>query len=107
MWADVYYRQWNTRRESIGEVFVRVEIDADLLTILRAAEVASCKALTRRRGNALGVFQVQTDLGIFTATDDGSLTSYHPERGCKLRKQVQFKTWAQLEAEEDLERMSA
>ncbi len=108
--ADVYFWRFNSRRRSGGEISVPCRPGAPLLEILAAASSASGVALLRRAG-AIGAYEVQTDEGIWTATDNTarlgepggvqqSLISYSPETGAKVRPQAVFHTWAQLEAEE-------
>ena len=108
--ADVYFWRFNSRRRSGGAISVPCHPRAGLFEILNAASSASGVALLRRSG-AIGAYEVQTDEGIWTATDNTarlgeaggvqqSLISYSPETGAKVRPQAVFRSWAQLEAAE-------
>jgi hypothetical protein len=92
MLATVFFRTSNRvpGRGRAVTLSVEVPAGADLQTILVAASTKHRVALLSRFGQT-GVFEVQTDAGVW-AHPDGS------ER-CVLTKGVQFKTWEKLDAE--------
>ncbi len=90
--AQMFYRTFN-RKTAVGVVKVveaMVAHGAPLKEILAAGCMASGVALLSRYGQ-IGVFEVQTDEGIWS----------HPGEAerCVLTKGVEFKTWEQLESE--------
>lgn len=104
--ADVFYRKLNTRRPSVGLVSIPIPaglaVDAfpGLVALLALASQACGVALNQRQGK-LGVFEVQTDAGIWDAADAGALITYD-RRAEKMRQRpaTRFRTWEQIEAEE-------
>lgn len=90
--ADLFYRSWNghTKTKSVKETSVEVGEEMGFAEILAAATEQTGVQFARRGG--LGVFQIQTDAGIWARTDgtEGVLQAHN----------VTFKSWEQLEAEE-------
>lgn len=102
MKADIFYWRYNTRRVSVSDEQVEVPPGTGVVEILRAVEKVQQRRLSRRSGKT-GVFEIQTDEGVWDVTDGGSLTRFTEKTGCVLRPQARFRTWQQLEAEERLE----
>jgi hypothetical protein len=99
MRADVFYRKFNSRRESIGEVLVEVPQGAELELIIREAGRLLGKAL-ERRSSSTGVFEVQTDEGIWSVPE-GSLTRWQAARErLVVREGAVFESWEELERRE-------
>lgn len=99
MRADVFYRKWNTRRASTGVVLVEVAEDVSLVDIITVAGREEGKALERRQG-CIGVYEVQTDKGVWVASDDGCLINFNVKRGARARPEARFATWEELEAQD-------
>lgn len=120
--ADVFFWRFNSRRRASGVVSVPCSPGTPLLEILAAAAKASGTALLRRAGS-IGAYEVQTDEGIWSVTDNTaeepdpdpkreprpergvqrSLISYSAKTGAVVRPQAIFRTWQELEALEQAE----
>ncbi len=88
MRADVFYKTYNRVVSRARTLYVVVEVPetATLGEILAAAFAAGCP-----RGNrGSGVFEIQTDLGIFDTTTARSLTD----------RNARYRTWDEIDAEE-------
>jgi hypothetical protein len=100
MRADCFYRAYNRdQARMLSERNVRcvsVEVDsaADLGTILAAGYAASGHTPFAHR--CTGIYEVQTDRGIFSALDERALDPRSPRAAAR----VVFKSWDELEAEE-------
>ena len=91
MQADIFFRTFNKipERQNVQVVTVDVPHDATVRDMVAAAAAACGKALLSRNGR-IGVFEIQTDLGIWDREDEG----------CVLNGAVRFRSWEQLELEE-------
>lgn len=91
--AQVFFRTFNRvpERGVVQVVDVQVEEQAELRSIIEVAGRACGKALLARSG-LVGVFEVQTDAGIWDTAHGG----------CLLTKAVRFRTWDELDCEEGL-----
>lgn len=106
MRADCFYRRYNRDRarmfsaRNVAEVLVEVPVDASLADILAAAYSAARKVPGDR---ATGIYEVQTDLGIYRSSDERciDLTT------AVGRARVSFRTWEQLDADEAAEDAAA
>lgn len=107
MRADIFWRKFNSRRASTGEALVEVPEDADLITILKAAYPVTGVHMETRGSRGTGVYEVQTDKGVWQAEDGGALISYDTKRGTRVRRQTRFDTWEELEAQDRAEEMKA
>lgn len=74
-----------------------------LVEILVAAGTLIGVRLHERANRGTGVYEVQTDLGLWRADDDGSVISYDAKRGTRVRPQTRFTTWEELEAQDRAE----
>lgn len=88
-------------------MLVDVPEGAGLVEILVAAGALIGVRLHERANRGTGVYEVQTDLGLWRADDDGSVISYDPKRGTRIRKQTRFSTWEELEAQDRAEELKA
>jgi hypothetical protein len=98
MRCDAYFRAWNRKPSRIFEPRnVRVVI----FEAPEAVSVDELLALARAAGAAkdpgrCGIFQIQTDAGIWTASDGRTIRTSSPG----LRARVRFHSWEALEAAE-------
>jgi len=98
MRADCFFRRWNRdpakrfATRNVRVVTVEVEASASLPEILAAA----LKRGASKGTHQTGIFEVQTDRGIYDRADGMRLDVSTPLKAAKVR----FKTWDQLEAEE-------
>lgn len=87
--AQVFYRTFNrvAGRSRAQVVDVVVPAAATLQDMVAAAARICGRRLLARSGRT-GVFEVQTDAGLWTTPDEG---------GCVLTQRAQFQTWEQLD----------
>jgi len=88
---DIFYRTFN-RRPGAGQVreyFIPAPADTSLANLLEAAHQAGVPlgGAGRQYG---GIFELQTDAGIWSTQDGGKLTPRHGT----------FRTWEEIEQEE-------
>lgn len=94
--ADVFCRTFNRRGAKFArtrEIVVMYPTGATLAQLIELAREAGASLGGRGRHQG-GIFEIQTDEGIWSTADGGKLDVKHGV----------FKTWEQLEAEELAER---
>lgn len=98
MRADCFFRTWNRDKAktmspaNVRIVSVEVEPGEGAEAIIRKAWTAGAS-----KGNGqTGVFEIQTDKGIWSVAEGGPLLS----QSGNLRRGAQFKSWDALESEE-------
>jgi hypothetical protein len=98
--CDLFFKAWK-KIKPFNNYEVTIEVPAkkfgddemqNLEMIIRSAPIGKGTYQT-------GVFQVQTEYGIYTRKDNREVRLIDWERGCSS-KLVQFKTWKQLVKEE-------
>jgi hypothetical protein len=92
--ADIFYRTWNKvpERQRVLHYCIDVPASATLDQIISTAR----KLGVGRGTHQTGIFEVQTDQGIYSRADGCRLDVSTPGRAAK----VIFKSWEQLEVEE-------